>query len=648
MGGLGVRIRWVRTSGPLTVACAIGNAVAAGLQATVTGQSAPTAPAITSPAFLVAGTVNTVYPSTTFTASGTAPITWSVTAGTLPAGMSFSTAGVLSGTPTATASGSITFTATNALGADSRALTLTVNAAGANMPYVMENVVADGVVGYAYTQDLTITGRWLYDDPTNIPTVSIISGSLPTGLSLNTTVTSKPGSTTAKRVVVSGTPEAVGTSSVTVQVTNSAGSTQKTISFKTYAYDSSRINPPDLTWAGSFRLQRVTTEDDSITQLGYSGRFAGMSLSTDGQRLFITSGSNKKIAEYQIPALVQSSTVANLNTASIVQPFTYPFGAYTMSDLMNKASAPGPTEYEITGMKAVGSDLLITGFYFYDTGAYQQYQVVKRPSTLSTSAPVISSQIGGAGETRYWVGGVEEIPSAFRTTYSLPSHSIGRFGGSIDGSLSLGPAYAAFNPASMTDKGVVAATKMAVYPLTSTSTTAQSLAYQFGYKSISYGSPTTVNSQNKWYTGGHSVQVGAAWLTSKPVVLSIGYIGIGSPWYDAGNGMNTDPNFPAFAMEDTWMNHGNHCAPYIQYVWAYTEAEIALVLTGAKQPWEALPYDVWPLPTTPYKQQPGEYPWVGGVAHDPVNRKIYVAQPKKDVISDYVKWPIIDVYTYPA
>jgi hypothetical protein len=515
----------------------------------------------------------------------------------------------------------------------------------------MENVVADGVVSYSYSQDLTLTGRWLYDNPSDIPTVSIISGTLPAGLSLNTTVTSKPGSTTAKRVVVSGTPTAVGTSSVTVQVANSAGSTQKTIAFKTYAYDSSRINPSDLTWAGSFRLQRVTTEDDSITQLGYSGRYAGMSLSTDGQRLFITSGPNQKIAEYQIPALVQSSTVSSLNTASIVQPFTYPFGAYTMSDLMNKASAPGPAGYEITGMKVVGSDLLITGFYFYDAGPYQQYQVVKRPSNLSVSTPVISSQIGTIDNTRYWIGGIEEIPSAFRSTYSLPSHSIGRFGGSIEGSLSIGPAIAAFNPSLMTDKGSVTATKMAAYPLTDTPTTAQSLAYQFGYKSISYGlpgSPPSVNSQNKWFTSGHSVQAGVAWIQSKPVVLFIGYIGIGSPWYDAGTQWHTDAHFPAFAMEDTWMTHGNHCAPYAQYVWAYTEAELGLVLTGAKQPWEALPYDVWPLPTTPYKQQPGEYPWVGGVAHDPVNRKIYVAQPAKDIISDYVKWPIIDVYTYPA
>ena len=88
------------------------------------------APAITSPAFLVTGTVDTLYPTTYFTATGTAPITWSVTAGTLPTGLTFSSAGVLSGTPTATASGSITFTATNAYGSANTSLTLTVSAAG--------------------------------------------------------------------------------------------------------------------------------------------------------------------------------------------------------------------------------------------------------------------------------------------------------------------------------------------------------------------------------------------------------------------------------------------------------------------------------------------------------------------------------------
>ena len=126
-----LRLRWYRAV--TTIASSIGNAVAAGLSAAV-GSGAGSAPTITSPSFLVAGTVNTLYPTTYFTASGSTPITWSITAGTLPAGMTFTTVnnqGVLAGTPTATSSGSITFTATNALGSDGRALTLTVNATGA-------------------------------------------------------------------------------------------------------------------------------------------------------------------------------------------------------------------------------------------------------------------------------------------------------------------------------------------------------------------------------------------------------------------------------------------------------------------------------------------------------------------------------------
>ena len=86
-------------------------------------------PVITIPTSLPTGTANTAYTSTQFYASGTAPITWSNT-GSLPSGMTFSSSGLLSGTPTATANSSITFTATNAYGSNNSVLTLTVNAAG--------------------------------------------------------------------------------------------------------------------------------------------------------------------------------------------------------------------------------------------------------------------------------------------------------------------------------------------------------------------------------------------------------------------------------------------------------------------------------------------------------------------------------------
>ena len=64
--------------------------------------------------------------TTTLAADGTAPITWAVTTGTLPAGLSMSTSGVISGTPTAAGAQNIVVTATNGNGSDTQALTVTV------------------------------------------------------------------------------------------------------------------------------------------------------------------------------------------------------------------------------------------------------------------------------------------------------------------------------------------------------------------------------------------------------------------------------------------------------------------------------------------------------------------------------------------
>lgn len=91
-----------------------------------------TAPVITTAS--VNGMSTTVAFSQTLAATGTAPITWAVTVGALPAGIALSTAGVLSGTPTTAAAYSFTVTATNAVGSNSKAFSGTVSAGAALLP----------------------------------------------------------------------------------------------------------------------------------------------------------------------------------------------------------------------------------------------------------------------------------------------------------------------------------------------------------------------------------------------------------------------------------------------------------------------------------------------------------------------------------
>ena len=76
------------------------------------------------------GAVGVAY-STQLEATGDVTITWDITVGVLPAGLSLSTDGVISGTPTTEESQNFTVRATNASGNDTQALTLAIGLASA-------------------------------------------------------------------------------------------------------------------------------------------------------------------------------------------------------------------------------------------------------------------------------------------------------------------------------------------------------------------------------------------------------------------------------------------------------------------------------------------------------------------------------------
>ncbi|MEG9431155.1 beta strand repeat-containing protein [Terriglobus sp. ADX1] len=152
------------------------------------------------------GTVNVPYVSVLQASGGTSPYNWSITSGTLPAGLSLSATGVLSGTPTA--AGTSTFTAQVQDAANATAtlnLTLKINAASSGGSLtIATSTLPSGTVQIAYAASITITGG------TAPYTCSVDSGSLPAGLTLGS------------NCAVTGIPTTAGTSTFTVHATDAS------------------------------------------------------------------------------------------------------------------------------------------------------------------------------------------------------------------------------------------------------------------------------------------------------------------------------------------------------------------------------------------------------------------------------------------
>ncbi len=157
-----------------------------------------------SPATLPNGTVGVTY-SQTVTASGSAPNTFVVSAGTLPAGLVLAVNGTLSGTPTTVSTSNFTITATDSTGCPgSQSYIVSV---AAPIITLAPPTLPGGTAGVPYSQTITASGG-------SAPyTFAVTTGGLPAGLSLTSAG------------VLSGTPAAAGTYGFTLSATDAFGST---------------------------------------------------------------------------------------------------------------------------------------------------------------------------------------------------------------------------------------------------------------------------------------------------------------------------------------------------------------------------------------------------------------------------------------
>lgn len=200
-GTANVTVGATTSSGAVSQALSI-NVASAGVPVVSTSPTLSVSPTIS-----VIGTVGAAI--TPIQLSGTNPpvSSYGVT-GSLPGGLTMDGSGQISGTPTQSGDYPVTLTATNASGAGSLAVILRVNANAA--PVINSAATASatqGASGIVYS--ITTTG-------TNGPVTaySVQSGSLPAGLTLNTSTG-----------VVSGTPTASGVFILTFGATNSGNQT---------------------------------------------------------------------------------------------------------------------------------------------------------------------------------------------------------------------------------------------------------------------------------------------------------------------------------------------------------------------------------------------------------------------------------------
>lgn len=177
----------------------------------------PTAPTITSGTPTATASVGAPY-SFQFMASGTSPISWSLGSNpNLPPGITLSTSGLLSGTPTAGGTPPFTFSVVAGNGtapnANAGPFTITVN----NNPAITSNAPPAATVNTAYSHTFTASQT----SPAITWGLSSGSNPLPAWVTLNPSTG-----------VLSGTPSVsnTGTSTFVVQATNTNGSGTQNVS----------------------------------------------------------------------------------------------------------------------------------------------------------------------------------------------------------------------------------------------------------------------------------------------------------------------------------------------------------------------------------------------------------------------------------
>src|SRR5664279_1998405 len=246
---------------PITVQVADSESTPVTATAAFTITIDPTPPLQVTTSSLLPGTQGVYYTSPLAATGGVPPYSWSLTTGSLPAGLTLSGTGVIAGTPIASGSVPITVQATDTqMNTASADLTLTINPGPL---LITTKALPAGTTSVPYSATLGAVGG-------TPPYTWTILGNLPSGLMLN-----------ASTGLISGTPTTGGPSGITLKVQDSATPPATALSPILALVINPALTNAALTGNFSFSFSGY----NSGTPVFMAGRFT-----TDGTTGLITNG----------------------------------------------------------------------------------------------------------------------------------------------------------------------------------------------------------------------------------------------------------------------------------------------------------------------------------------------------------------------
>jgi Putative Ig domain len=337
------------------------------------------------------GTVNVAYNAMLTASGGTSPYNWSVTAGTLPKGLSMSNSGVLSGMPTVAGSSTVTFQVRDSESIPSKAsTTATIMISDGTVSITTASPLTQGKLNSAYISTLAASGG------TAPYTWTITSGSLPAGVTLST------------GGVISGTPTAYGSNSFIVQATDSAPTPQSAtapmvLQISGGALTISTASLPAGTEGVAYSSQLAAAggvPPYSWTLSPTVPLAAGLTLTSSGLLAGTPTGVSNTTPIFTVVDSAGDGASAGLNLLVQSAPAPVPDGyyAFVFGGTSPQGTPIAPNAIAINGTFTVRGGTVLSGFY--DANTNSGPTLIEQPitgGTLTASANGLGTLVLKAG-----------------------------------------------------------------------------------------------------------------------------------------------------------------------------------------------------------------------------------------------------------